>query len=80
MASARAGRRDGYRRTCAAFLFGVALVWRQNHLKIPMLAIDLFKRPIFALSVGASLCAFVAQGLAVVVLPFYFIDVMNFRR
>jgi MFS transporter, DHA2 family, multidrug resistance protein len=64
----------------AAFLFGVALVWRQNHLKIPMLAIDLFKRPIFALSVGASLCAFIAQGLAVVVLPFYFIDVMNFSQ
>ena len=64
----------------AAFLFGTALVWRQNHLAIPMLAIDLFKRPIFALSVGASLCAFVAQGLAVVVLPFYFIDVMNYSQ
>jgi MFS transporter, DHA2 family, multidrug resistance protein len=64
----------------AAFLFGVALVWRQSHLAIPMLAIDLFKRPIFALSVAASLCAFVAQGLAVVVLPFYFIDVMNYSQ
>jgi MFS transporter, DHA2 family, multidrug resistance protein len=64
----------------AAFLFGVALVWRQNHLAIPMLAIDLFQRPIFALSVAASLCAFVAQGLAVVVLPFYFITVMNFTQ
>ncbi len=64
----------------AAFLFGVALVWRQNHLTIPMLAIDLFKRPIFALSVGASFCAFIAQGLAVVVLPFYFIDVMHYSQ
>jgi DHA2 family multidrug resistance protein-like MFS transporter len=64
----------------AAFLFGTALVRRQTHLPIPMLAIDLFKRPIFALSVGASLCAFVAQGLAVVVLPFYFIDVMNYSQ
>jgi MFS transporter, DHA2 family, multidrug resistance protein len=64
----------------AAFLFGVALVWRQNHLAIPMLAIDLFNRPIFALSVGASLCAFMAQGLAVVVLPFYFIDVMKYSQ
>jgi DHA2 family multidrug resistance protein-like MFS transporter len=64
----------------SAFLFGVALVWRQNHLATPMLAIDLFKRPIFALSVSASLCAFVAQGLAVVVLPFYFIDVMGFTQ
>jgi MFS transporter, DHA2 family, multidrug resistance protein len=64
----------------AAFLFGVALVWRQNLLPVPMLAIDLFKRPIFTLSVSASLCAFVAQGLAVVVLPFYFIDVMHYSQ
>jgi MFS transporter, DHA2 family, multidrug resistance protein len=64
----------------AAILFGAGLVWRQNHLAVPMLAIDLFKRPIFALSVGSSLCAFVAQGLAVVVLPFYFIDVMNYSQ
>ena len=45
-----------------------------------MLAIDLFKRPIFALSCAASLCAFMAQGLAVVVLPFYFINVMEFSQ
>ena len=64
----------------AAFLFGVALVWRQSHLAIPMLAIDLFKRPIFALSVAASFCAFISQGLAVVVLPFYFIDVMHYSQ
>ena len=64
----------------AAFLFGVALVWRQNHLTVPMLAIDLFQRPIFALSVGASFCAFISQGLAVVVLPFYFIDVMHYSQ
>jgi MFS transporter, DHA2 family, multidrug resistance protein len=64
----------------AAFLFGVALVWRQNHLAIPMVAIDLFKRPLFALSVAASFCAFIAQGLAVVVLPFYFIDVMKYSQ
>ena len=64
----------------AAFLFGVALVWRQNHLTVPMLAIDLFQRPIFALSVGASFSAFIAQGLAVVVLPFYFIDVMHYSQ
>ncbi len=63
-----------------AFLFGVALVWRQNHLEVPMLAIDLFKRPIFALSVAASFSSFIAQGLAVVVLPFYFVNVMNYSQ
>ena len=63
-----------------ALIAGVALVRRQSHLRVPMLAIDLFKRPIFALSSSASLCAFMAQGLAVVVLPFYFIEVMGFSQ
>jgi DHA2 family multidrug resistance protein-like MFS transporter len=63
-----------------AAIAGTALVKRQSHLSVPMLAIDLFKRPIFALSSSASLCAFMAQGLAVVVLPFYFIDVMGFSQ
>ena len=63
-----------------AVIAGVALVRRQSHLAIPMLAIDLFKRPIFALSSAASLCAFMAQGLGVVVLPFYFIDVMGYSQ
>jgi MFS transporter, DHA2 family, multidrug resistance protein len=63
-----------------ALIAGVALVRRQNHLTVPMLAIDLFKRPIFALASSASLCAFMAQGLAVVVLPFYFIEVMGFSQ
>jgi len=63
-----------------ALIAGIALVRRQSHLTIPMLAIDLFKRPIFALSSSASLCAFMAQGLGVVVLPFYFIDVMGYSQ
>jgi MFS transporter, DHA2 family, multidrug resistance protein len=61
-------------------VFGVLLVRRQMSLTIPMLAIDLFKRPIFALSVASSLCTFMAQGLAFVVLPFYFIDGLGFSQ
>lgn len=57
-----------------AFLLGLLLVRRQLALPTPMLAIDLFERPIFALATVASVCAFVGQGLAFVVLPFYFID------
>jgi MFS transporter, DHA2 family, multidrug resistance protein len=63
-----------------ALLFGAILVVRQSHLRIPMLAIELFNRPIFALAASASLCTFMAQGLAVVVLPFYFIDVMGYSQ
>jgi len=57
-----------------AAIAGYVLVHRQKMLPIPMLAIDLFDRRIFALAVTASVCSFMAQGLAFVVLPFYFID------
>jgi len=63
-----------------AALFGVLLVKRQIGLDIPMVAIDLFERPIFALSVSASFCTFICQGLAFVVLPFYFIDGLGFSQ
>lgn len=63
-----------------AAVMGFALVRRQMVLKVPMLAIDLFERPLFALSSLASLTACMAQGLAFVVLPFYFIDVFGFSQ
>ena len=45
---------------------------RQSSLAMPLLPVDLFKRPIFALSVTTAVCTFVAQGIAFVALPFYF--------
>jgi MFS transporter, DHA2 family, multidrug resistance protein len=63
-----------------SLVFGAWMVRRQMSLEVPMLAIDLFKRPIFSLSVAASLCTFMAQGLAFVVLPFYFIDALGFSQ
>jgi DHA2 family multidrug resistance protein-like MFS transporter len=44
---------------------------------MPLLPIDLFRRPVFALSVTTSVLSFVAQGLAFVSLPFYFQDVVG---
>ncbi len=43
----------------------------------PMLPIDLFRRPMFALSAATSVCSFAVQGLAFVSLPFYFEDVLH---
>jgi MFS transporter, DHA2 family, multidrug resistance protein len=60
-----------------AVLAGYALVRRQSSLVMPLLPVDLFKRPIFALSVTTSVCAFVAQGIVFVALPFYFQDVIG---
>ena len=43
---------------------------RQANRKAPLLPIDLLKIPIFALSIGTSICSFCAQMLAFVSLPF----------
>ncbi len=51
---------------------GAWLVRRQLPLRSPMLPIDLYRRPVFALSSLTALCSFAAQGLAFVALPFYF--------
>ncbi len=59
----------------AAAAFGLVFYLRERALTAPMLPIDLFRRPVFALSVGTSICSFTAQTLAYVSLPFLFEDV-----
>lgn len=61
----------------AAIATGYLLVRRQASQAMPLLPIDLFRRPVFALSVTTSVLSFVAQGLAFVSLPFYFQDVVG---
>ncbi len=56
---------------------GILLVRRQGSQQMPMLPVDLFLRPIFALSVTTSVLSFVAQGIAYVSLPFYFQNVIG---
>lgn len=56
----------------AACICGAALIHRQLGLPAPMLPVDLYRRPMFALSSLTALCSFSAQGLAFVSLPFYF--------
>jgi len=56
----------------SSLAFGVALVRRQLSIAAPMLPVDLYRRPMFALSSLTSMCSFAAQGLAFVSLPFYF--------
>ena len=60
-----------------AFIFGWLFLRRQKVLVMPMLPIDLFRRPVFALSVVSSTLAFTAQGCGVVALPFYLHDVLG---
>jgi DHA2 family multidrug resistance protein-like MFS transporter len=60
-----------------AAVLGVLLVRRQLGLAAPMLPVDLYRRPIFALSSVTSMCSFTAQGLSFVSLPFYFQTVLG---
>jgi DHA2 family multidrug resistance protein-like MFS transporter len=61
----------------AALFAGWLLVQRQLDNPMPLLPVDLFRRPIFALSVTTSVCSFIAQGIAFVGLPFYFHDALG---
>lgn len=55
-----------------ATLVGWVFVRRQSGLRAPMLPVDLFRRPVFALSVCTAMCAHGAQMVALIVLPFWF--------
>jgi MFS transporter, DHA2 family, multidrug resistance protein len=61
----------------SAALLGWALIHRQADSPAPVLPIDLFRRPVFALSTATAVCSFAVQGLAFVSLPFYFEDILG---
>jgi MFS transporter, DHA2 family, multidrug resistance protein len=61
----------------AAVLIGWMLIRRQADHPAPMLPVDLFRRPLFALSTATAICSFAVQGLAFVSLPFYFEDILG---
>ena len=52
-------------------IVGVMYIRRQLQLQMPILPIDLFRIPIFSLSIGCSIACFTAQMLALVSLPFF---------
>jgi len=55
----------------------VLLLRREAGHPAPMLPVDLFRRPLFALSTITAISAFATQGLAFVSLPFYFEKVLH---
>jgi DHA2 family multidrug resistance protein-like MFS transporter len=54
----------------ATIAIGTVMVRREHMTAAPMLPIDLMRIPIFALSIGTSICSFAGQMLALVSLPF----------
>ena len=61
----------------AAVVLGSLFIWRQTRLADPMMPIEVFKRPLFSLSISTASCTFTAQGLAFVTLPFFFHTVLG---
>ncbi len=55
-----------------AAVCGIILVMRQLSRSAPMLPVDLLRIPLFALAVSTSICAFVAQSIGQVSMPFLF--------
>ncbi|MFM0335706.1 MFS transporter [Paraburkholderia fungorum] len=66
------GERLGYVmfEALGALVIGYFFVRRQLSQPAPLLPIDLLRIPVFALSIGTSVCSFCAQMLAFVSLPF----------
>lgn len=52
-------------------IVGIVYIRRQLQLPMPILPVDLFRIPIFSLSIGCSITCFTAQMLALVSLPFF---------
>src|SRR5262249_38155052 len=61
----------------AALALGWLSMRRHADHPAPMLPIDLFRIPLFALSAATAVCSFTVQGLAFVSLPFFFEHVLH---
>lgn len=74
----------GWQIAALALLVSVALAYalsrRESGRPAPILAIDLFKLPVFALSSLTSVCAFTVQGVVLVVLPFFLMLKLSYTQ
>jgi len=64
----------------AALGVGAILVTHELSRTAPLVPVDLMRIPLFALSVCTSICAFTAQSMAFVSLPFLFENTMGFDQ
>ncbi|MFC2251778.1 MFS transporter [Labrys portucalensis] len=54
-----------------AAVAALVLVRRSVKQPVPMLPVDLLRRPVFSLSMATSICSFASQSMAYVALPFF---------
>lgn len=61
-------------------VLGVFYIRRQLHRASPMLPVDLFKIRLYSLSISTSVCSFIAQNVAMIALPFLFLNNYGFSE
>lgn len=61
-------------------LIGVFYIRRQFNRKKPMLPVDLFRNPLYSMSIITSVCSFIAQNLAMISLPFLFLSALGYSE
>lgn len=61
-------------------VLGVFYIRRQLHRESPMLPVDLFKIRLYSLSISTSVCSFIAQNVAMIALPFLFLNNYGFSE
>lgn len=59
---------------------GVLYVRRQLKRPSPMLPVDLFGIRLYSLSIATSVCSFIAQNVAMIALPFLFLNCLGFSE
>lgn len=64
----------------AGLTVGFFYVRRQRHRESPMLPVDLFRLRLYSLSISTSVCSFIAQNLAMISLPFLFLNSLGFSE
>lgn len=63
-----------------SILIGWLYIRRQLHIKDPMFPVDLYKRRLYSLSILTNTSSFIAQNIAMIALPFMFVNRYNFNE
>lgn len=61
-------------------VLGMVYIRRQLHRESPMLPVDLFRIRLYSLSISTSVCSFIAQNVAMIALPFLFLNNYGFSE
>lgn len=64
----------------AGLIVGIFYIRRQLHRPNPMLPVDLFRIKLYSLSIITSVCSFIAQNVAMIAMPFLFLNSFGFSE